>query len=240
MRKPGVLLAVATVAAIASSMALGGAARAQAEDPPAPFGRAGQLVFSIPRLLPLVAVNSWSVQSTAANDAPTGTWVALGNHPSGLNVYDLPRLGLDAFAANRLAFGVDLSGYATLGASPSPGNPTVSIFGASPHIGYVAPFSGIVSMWLRAGIAYYLLAEKGVDADGGASIPWSFMWHQLDADVEAHLVLTAFAHMAVTVGLVVEAPLTGRFEESRSGAANVEAGAGWVHVGVVGGLLTYL
>jgi hypothetical protein len=85
-----------------------------------------------------------------------------------------------------------------------------------------------------------LLAEKGVDADGGGSIPWSFTWHQLDADLEAHLVLTAFAHMVVTVGFVVEAPVTGRFDEVRAGAPSVDAGAGWVHVGVVGGLLTYL
>jgi hypothetical protein len=232
------------VAAIASSVALLADARAQTEDAPSPFGHAGQLVLGIPRLLPLVAVNSWNVQSTAANDAPTGTWVSFGNHPSGLNVYDLPRLGLDAFAADRLALGVDLAGYATLGGSPSIGNPSVSIFGAAPHVGYVAPFGGVVSLWLRAGIAYYLLAEKGLDAGsggaGGGGVPWSFTWHQLDADLEAHLVLAAFAHMAVTVGLVVEAPLTGRFDEVRSGAGTVNAGAGWVHVGVVGGLLTYL
>jgi hypothetical protein len=244
MRNPGVLLSVATVAAIASSAPVERAARAEAEDPPSPFGRTGQLVFSIPRLLPLVAVNSWSVQSSAANDAPTGTWVSFGNHPSGLNVYDLPRLGLDAFAADRLSLGVDLSGYATLGASPTLGNPYVSIFGAAPHIGYVAPFSGVVSLWLRAGIAYYLLAEKGVDAGGAGAgargVPWSFTWQQLDADVQAHLVLAAFSHMAVTVGLVAEVPLAGRFDEVRTGGAAVDAGAGWVHVGFVGGLLTYL
>jgi hypothetical protein len=240
MRNPGVLLTVTAVAAIASSVAFERAASAQAEDPPSSFGRAGQLVVSIPRLLPLVAVNSWNVRSTAADDAPTGTWVSFGNHPSGLNVYDLPRLGFDAFAADRLSLGVDLSGYATLGASPTLGNPSVSILGAAPHIGYLARFSGIASLWLRAGVAYYLLAEKGVDAGGAASVPWSFTWQQLDADVEAHLVLAAFAHLAVTVGVVAEVPLAGRFDEMRTGAASVDAGAGWVHVGVVGGLLTYL
>ena len=240
MRNPGVLRSVVVVAALASSGAFARVARAEAVDPPSPFGRAGQLVFSIPRLLPLVAVNSWNVGSTAANDAPTGTWVSFGNHPSGLNVYDLPRLGFDAFAADRLSLGVDLSGYATLGASPTLGNPTVSIFGAAPHIGYLAPFGGVASLWLRAGVAYYLLAEKGVDAGGAASVPWSFTWQQLEADVEAHLVLAAFAHMAVTVGVVAEVPLAGRFAEVRTGAASVDAGASWVHVGFVGGLLTYL
>jgi hypothetical protein len=243
MRNPGVLLSVATVAALAVGAPFERPAWAQTDDTREPFGRAGQLVLGIPRLLPLVAVNSWNVQSTAANDAPTGTWVSFGNHPSGLDVYDLPRLGLDAFAADRLSLGVDLSGYATLGASPTLGNPYVSIFGAAPHIGYLVPFSGVASLWLRAGVAYYLLAERGVDAGGvgGApSVPWSFTWQQLDADVEAHLVLAAFAHMAVTVGVVAEVPLAGRFDEVRSGAAAVDSGAGWVHVGVVGGLLTYL
>jgi len=244
MRNPGVLLSVATVAALAVGASTERAAWAQTEDTREPFGKAGQLVFSIPRLLPLVAVNSWNVQSTAPNDATTGTWISFGNHPSGLDVYDLPRLGFDAFAADRLSLGVDLSGYATLGASPSVGNPYVSIFGAAPHVGYLAPFSGVVSLWLRAGVAYYLLAERGVDAGGGvggaASVSWSYTWQQLEADVEAHLVLAAFAHMAVTVGVVAEVPLAGRFDEVRSGAAAVDSGAGWVHVGVVGGLLTYL
>jgi len=241
MRNPGVLLFVATVAVVASSALAGRDARAQTEAPPSPFGRTGQLVFSIPRLLPVVAVNSWSVRSTAANDAPTGTWVSLGNHPSGLNVYDLPRFGFDAFAAGRLTLGVDLAGYATLGTSPSAGNPYVSIFGAAPHIGYVATLSRVSSFWLRAGVAYYLLAEKGVDTGAAAaSVPWSFTWQQLDADLEVHLVLAAFAHMAVTLGIVAEVPLTGRFAEVRTGAASVDAGASWVHVGFVGGLLTYL
>jgi hypothetical protein len=234
------LLGVATVAAMASSAPLERVARAQDADAASPFGHTGQLVFSIPRLLPLVAVNSWSVSSTAPTDATTGTWLSFGNHPSGLNVYDLPRLGLDGFATDRVTLGVDLSGYATLGASPSLGNPYVSILGAAPHVGYVAPLGGSTSVWLRAGVAYYLLAEKGLDASGAATVPWSFTWQQLDADLEAHLVLAAFAHMAVTVGLVVEAPLAGRFDETKTGAPSVDAAAGWLHVGAVGGLLTYL
>ena len=232
------MLAAVMVAAVTSSVRTG---EAQDQESSSPFGRAGQLVFSIPRLLPVVAVNSWSVKSPVANDAPTGTWVSLGNHPGGLNVYDLPRLGFDAFAFDHLTLGVDLAGYATLGASPSLGNPYVSIFGAAPRVGYVASMSRVTSFWLRAGVAYYLLAEKGVDTGAAAaSVPWSFTWQQLDADLEVHLVLTAFAHMAVTLGIVAEVPLAGRFSEVRTGAASVDAGADWVHVGLVGGLLTYL
>ena len=52
--------------------------------------------------------------------------------------------------------------------------------------------------------------------------------------------LAAFPHMAVTVGVVVEAPLAGRFDEARTGLPSVGAGASWLHVGFVGGLLTYL
>jgi hypothetical protein len=42
------------------------------------------------------------------------------------------------------------------------------------------------------------------------------------------------------VGVVAELPLAGRFDEARSGGPSVDAGAGWVHVGFAGGLLTYL
>jgi hypothetical protein len=244
MRKPGVLLLVGAIAATGWPALLERPARAEeppAEDAPVPLGRAGQLVLSIPRLLPLVEVNSWSVRSSSPTDATTGTWLSFGNHPGGLDVYDLPRLGLDAFAADRVTLGVDLAGYATLGKGPSLGSPYVSIFGAAPRIGYVAPVAGIASVWLRAGIAYYLLAEKGLDpAAAGATVPWSYAWHQLDADLEAYLVLAAFAHMAATVGVAVEAPLAGHFDEAKTGAPTVDASAGWLHVGVVGGILTYL
>ncbi len=212
-----------------------------AEGAPVPLGRAGQLVLSIPRLLPLVEVNSWRVRSSAPNDATTGTWLSFGNHPGGLDVYDLPRVGIDAFPADRVTLGVDLAGYATLGKGPSVASPYVSIFGAAPRIGYFAPLVRGASFWLRAGVAYYLLAEKGLDpGPAGGSVPWSYTWHQLDADLEAYLVLAAFAHMAATVGVALEAPLAGHFDETRSGAPTVDAGAGWLHVGVVGGLLTYL
>jgi hypothetical protein len=244
MRKPRVLLVVSAAAAMLSSALLARHASAQdppAEDPPAPLGRAGQLVLSIPRLLPLVEVNSWSVRSSAANDATTGTWLSFGNHPGGLDVYDLPRLGIDAFPVDRVTLGVDLAGYATLGKGPSLASPYVTILGAAPRIGYVAPLAGVASVWLRAGVAYYLLAEKGLDlGTAGATVPWSYTWHQLDADLEAYLVLAAFAHMAATVGVAIEAPLAGHFDETKSGAPTVDAGAGWLHVGVVGGLLTYL
>jgi hypothetical protein len=237
MQNLRVLLAAATSLAMETSATL---VCAQDQASSAPFGGAGQLILSVPRLLPVVAVNSWNVRSPAANDVPTGTWVSFGNHPSGLDVYDLPRLGFDAFALSHLTLGVELAGYATLGASASLGNPYVSILGAAPRVGYVAPISHVVSVWLRVGVAYYLLAERGVDANGAAGVPWSFTWKQLEADVEAHLVVVAFPHMAVTVGVVAELPLAGRFDEVRAGAASLDASAGWVHVGFVGGLLTYL
>ena len=237
MRSVALLVGLGAALGVASSA---GVARADDGEGPPLLGRAGQLVLGIPRLLPVLAVNSRSVGSSAPSDAPTGTSVSFGNHPSGLTVYDLARLGLEAFATAHLTLGVDLAGYVTLGATPTPGSPYVSILGAVPHVGYVAPLSRTTSFWLRAGVAYYLFGEKGVDAGAGAGAAWSFTWKQLDADLEVHLVVAAFPHMAVTAGVVVEAPLTGSFSEQRGGAPNIDAGAAWTHVGFVGGLLTYL
>ncbi|MGD0526955.1 MAG: hypothetical protein ABSE49_17555, partial [Polyangiaceae bacterium] len=72
MRKPGVLLLVGAIAATGWPALLERPARAEeppAEAAPVPLGRAGQLVLSIPRLLPLVEVNSWSVRSSSPTDA---------------------------------------------------------------------------------------------------------------------------------------------------------------------------
>jgi hypothetical protein len=196
------------------------------------FGSSGQLVLSLPRLLPVVALDVRTVHAAGPVDATTGTSVALGNHPSGLDVYDLPRVGLDTLVTGRVTLGVEVAGYATLGATPSAGAPYVTLLGAAPRVGYLAPLASVVSAWLRAGASLYFYGEKAID--------WSSGWRQLDADLEALLVFTGFPHVAVTAGAVAELPLAGRFDETRSGGGPaVDAGASWLHVGLVGGLLTY-
>src|SRR5271165_7183820 len=44
----------------------------------APFGLQGQLAASIPRLLLVVAVNTWSVQAPGPTDGPSGTALSFG------------------------------------------------------------------------------------------------------------------------------------------------------------------
>jgi hypothetical protein len=226
------------VAAAALGALLALASPARADDG---FGEAGQLAIGLARLIPVAALNSWNVQAPGPNDGPSGTQLSFGNHPSGLSVYDLPRLGLDWMAARHLDLGVDLAAYGTLGGSPSPGDsPFVSLVGVAPHVGYVAPLLGVFGVWVRAGAAYYVLGERGVDGPASSAVPWSFTWRQLDADVEAHLVISAFPHTAITAGLVAELPVVGRFDERRVGGPSVDGGAAWTHVGVLGGIVTYL
>ena len=73
-----------------------------------------------------------------------------------------------------------------------------------------------VAAWLRGGVAYYAVTERGVSARSGASQSYSSTWKQLDADVEAHLVVTAMPHLAVSMGFIAEVPLKGEFEEQRA------------------------
>jgi hypothetical protein len=226
------------VAAAAVGALLAVAAPARADEA---FGDAGQLAIGLARLIPVAALNSWNVQAPGPDDGPSGTQLSFGNHPSGLNVYDLPRLGVDWMAARHLDLGVDLAAYATIGGSPAPGDsPFVTLVGLAPHVGYVAPLVGVFGIWLRAGASYYVLGERGVDGTASSAVPWSFTWRQLDADAEAHLVISAFSHTAITAGIVAELPVVGRFDEHRVGGPSVDGGAAWTHVGVLGGIVTYL
>jgi hypothetical protein len=138
--------------------------------------------------------------------------------------------------------GFDIGGYATLGGGPPVGDPAyVSIAEVAPRLGYYLPVASIVGVWLRAGVAYYVLGERGTDGAGASLVPWSLTWKQLDADVEAYLVVTILSRMAITGGLVGELPLAGSFEETRGGGLpGVTASASWLHVGLTGGLLAYL
>ena len=130
---------------------------------------------------------------------------------SGQNLVDQPRLSLGWVAATHLEVGIDVTGTATLGGSPAAGDaPQVSLVGVMPHVGYLAPIRDALCLWVRAGVAYYLLGEKGVDASPGGRTAWSFTWRQLDVDVEAHMAVSALPHVAITAGIVAELPVIGR------------------------------
>jgi len=212
---------------------------AHAEDEPALFGQPGQVVVGLTRMVPIVALDA--PRSPGSSDAPGGTTLAYGS-TSSQSMYNQPRLSLGWVAATRLELGIDLTGYATLGGSPAARDaPRVSLGGIVPHVGYLAPIRDALCLWLRAGAAYYVLGEKGVDTSVGGSTAWSFTWRQLDVDVEAHMVVTALPHIAITAGVVAELPVVGQLEEQRSGRLpSIDGSASWLHVGIVGGILTYL
>lgn len=226
--------------AVALVSSVGSAARAQTDEP---FGRPGQIVASVPRLIPLVALDSSTVHTSAPNDGPSGTSLTFGgNHPSGIDLYGQPRAGLDWIATPHLTLGLDVTGTLTLGRGPVLGDsPYVTALGVSPRIGYIVALPRPMSVWLRAGTAYYALGERGIDGTPAATQTWSLTWKQLDADVEVFFVAAPLPHVAVTCGIFAEVPLAGWFDERRSGGgASVDAGAAWLHVGLTGGLLVYL
>ncbi len=237
MRKVGASNPAAALALVVVLLATPRSARA--DDEPALFGQPGQIVVGLPRLVPIVALDA--PRSPGPGDAPSGTALSYGGS-SGQNIYNQPRLSLGWVAATRLEVGADVTGYATLGGDPRAGDaPQVSLVGVAPHVGYLAPIRDALCLWLRAGAAYYVLDEKGVDASAGASTVWSFSWRQLDVDVEAHAVVTALPHIAITAGIVAELPVVGHLDEQRSGGLpSIDGSASWLHVGIVGGVLAYL
>jgi hypothetical protein len=242
MRAPAGMGYVAVLAAAVAPFFASRSARGETVESATKVNKAGVVIVSAARLIPLVALSDRSVDA-AGTDGHTGTRLNFGSDPNGTNAYSVPRLGVDWVVVRGVTLGADFAGWATLGGPPALGDdPQVSLFGVAPRVGLLASLDPRVNVWLRAGVAYYSLHEDGVNGGAGGVTSYALTWKQLDLDSEIHLVFTPFPHLGVMAGIETEIPLHGVFDEQRSGAtrAPIDAGASWLHLGLTAGLLGYL
>jgi hypothetical protein len=208
------------IAVIVASLAASPSAQAAA---PVQLGDRGQIVVSTAQTLPLVG---YSHQASGGSliygddlDEP---------------VYNAPRLVLDVVVLRRFTLGTDLLASFTLGggAKRKGEKPSVSLFGVGPHVGYILAPNSIIAFWPRAGITYYALTEE--------NSALSSTHHQLSFSLAAHLVVTPFPHLGVTMGPSVDVPITGKVvTRDRVTGGSVESPATSFHVGFSAGLLVY-
>jgi hypothetical protein len=213
--KRGVLVAV-----IAAGLAANAPARA---DKPAPLrlGESGQVVVSAAQILPILAYSH----------GPSGSLIYGDDLDE--RVYNTPRLILDYVVLRRLTIGTDVLASFTLGHAPRAGdNPSVSLLGVAPHLGYILAPNSLVAFWPRVGFTYYSLTEK---TEGLSSTH-----QQLALSVIAQLVITPFPHLGVTMGPAMDLPISGKLvtRDAVTGVS-VESPSTSFHVGFSAGLLVY-
>ena len=208
------------IAFVVASIAASPPAQAAA---PLRFGDRGQFVVSTAQTLPLVGYS---------HRASGGSLI----YGDDLDepVYNAPRLVLDFVVLRRFTIGTDVLASFTLGgdAKKKGEKPSVSLLGVAPHVGYVLAPNSIIAFWPRAGITYYALTEENAAL--------SSTHRQLSFSVAAHLVVTPFPHLGVTMGPSMDVPITGKVV-TRDGVtgASVESPSTAFHVGFSAGLLVY-
>jgi hypothetical protein len=197
-------------------------------------GKKGNIIISADRLFTLFAYTAVTVDTQTTKTA-SFSLLGSGNFDSfGGNFYNIPRLGFDYTVVDRLTIGGDALAYFTVGGT----GPKVTMFGISPRVGYVLPLGSAVSLWPRAGVTYDSVSYANNDNYGNSS-PTT----QLAADLEALFVISPVEHAALTLGPVVDIPITGKTQTFYHTGVGDMAGStdqSQFHVGVSAGLLFWL
>lgn len=205
---------------------LAASARSEAEEKKivagTPLGERGQIVVSTRQTLPVAGYSHGA----------SGGSLIYGDDID-QPVYTAPRFVLDYVVLRRLTIGSDVLASFTVGGEPKKGEqPSVTLVGVAPHVGYLLAPNALVAFWPRAGVTYYALTEE--------TAALSTTHRQLSLSLSADLVITPFPHLGVTMGPAMDLPIAGKVV-ARDGVrgGSVESSASSFHVGFSAGLLVY-
>jgi hypothetical protein len=222
------VLRVVGVAAFIFTGASAPAARAD-------LGDAGGITLSVDRFF---GFNQAKVTTTSGNnhfDETRNDFTLL--IPQGSTAYSLPRLAFDVGIVDHVTVG----GAIGIVVSSRSGSSTVANFtmeGTSsdatgfvlaPRGGYVLPVGSSAKLWLRGGFTYFQVSSKG----GGSS---ETSMHGVSLDLEPTFVYLLAAHVGLTVGVVVDLPLSGEAKFTSAGGVSTSVDQTTRNLGLVAGL----
>lgn len=243
--------------ALAAGLVASSASTAFAQDAKG-FGRAGQLIVSADRLLPVFSFTS----GTATNENNNITtdqnvkgssfgllWGSSSGVPGEYRVHSTPRLGADFAVVDHLtiggsiAFGVGFAGSQTTTTKAggrtneqSTDTPSTTIFGVAPRVGYVLPLADTFAFWPRAGVSFYT-SGAARDGNNGASVSTTATAFSLDLDPQ--FVFVPLEHFFLQFGPMLNIPLAGSHKtETTTGGTTVSVSNDFTlwHLGVTAGL----
>ncbi len=232
------------------------------------FGEQGEFILGIDRLVPLLAFQSESTSETANGTTSTisdsRSSIDFLQNPFGVysgngspNFYNVPRLGLDYVVIPNLTIGGNvIVGFSVGGTheqqtttgstttTKDTSEPSFTLLGISPRVGYIFALSDLFAFWPRAGFSFYSLKTTTpvTDKMGNTTETDSTTFTQFALDVEGMFVWTPLPHFGVTGGPILDIPVTG----SANSAATIQSMtttttasfSSW-HIGAGVGVISY-
>lgn len=243
--------------AFAAGLVASGSATAFAQDAKG-FGRAGELIVSADRLLPVFSFtsgtstddsNNRTVDSNVKGSSFGLLWGSESGVPAEYRVHSTPRLGVDYVFVDHwtiggsIAFGVGFAGSRTVTtkaggttAEQSNDTPSTTIFGIAPRAGYILPLADTFAFWPRAGVSYYTISA-GQDVTNNTTVTNTANAFSLDLDPQ--FVFVPIEHLFLQFGPMLNIPLSGSYtQETKSGSTTASVSNDFTlwHFGVSAGL----
>lgn len=178
--------------------------------------------------------------------------VTLGTLP--VNVHSIPRVALDVSIIDNLTIGAALVFAFGLGGSiktervtaqnttqTTKGDaPTFTAIGLAPRIGYIIPIGEHLALWPRAGFAFYSSSAKVEDTNNAGVVTESKITDTIfSIDLDPNLAIIPTEHLFITVGPMLNIPLTGGRTTSRTVGAQTtetEQDISILHFGIHAGI----
>jgi hypothetical protein len=230
MKQSSRLGRVSSVAGVVAFILVGAASAARAD-----LGDKGVVSISVDRLFgfnQIKATTSSNNMETNYTRSDFSLFV-----PAIYTPYSTPRLALDVAIGER----VTLGGAIGITISSTSGNRTFSGLTVespsgdgtgivlAPRAGYIIPL-GSAKLWLRGGITFFQNSNKTNSPTGAESSV-----HGLALDLEPTFVFMVAPHLGVTVGAVIDLPLSGE-SKTTIGSASNSTDTSIRNLGVVAGL----
>lgn len=201
------------------------------------FGNKGQLILSADRLMPLFSYTSTTIENKNGNvttkTTENGSSMAFlwGDESNvSFKVHTVPRVGFDFTIIDRLTLGGSVAVAFGLGGSRnttvtnggttverSADSPSTTVVGVQPRVGYILPVGDVLAIWLRGGFAFYSVSQKTpVDNNGNNNNDDSDKTSAtlFSIDLDPQLTIVPMEHLFITVGPLINFPLTGSVDQT--------------------------
>lgn len=190
------------------------------------FGAAGDFAISVERVFAIhgskVQEENWADGEPDYEDSYTGIsfgWRGpsgnslFGTPQASSNPFDVPRLALDYFVADRISIGGSLA-YASMNDGEDGGEgfgaDSTSAFLFSPRVGYSLMFSEMFGFWPQGGATYYTSSQDETFSEKGLSLT-----------INLPFVISPANHLAFLAGPYLDLGLYGNidYDGGRGGQA---------------------